>query len=500
MELFIDKECRDRLISGVNKLANAVVKTYGPQGQTVIIPSKKNINEYDITKDGVSVAESVVLADVMENIAADFVKAAARLTVKEAGDGTTTATYLAQCLINALKDFNFKEVQAKLDTMFHFISLHLQEASFPLTNENLKKVALVSSNGDETISKFVSDAYNFSKTVIAEQSNQNKDSLELINGIKFKVPYMSPNYINDFEKSIVCYEDIQVLIVDGKIDDTKAITPLLQKYKTLDIPLLIITEGLSENVSRFIDTNVLNNGLKVTVMKSPGFSTHRKNLLKDIAKYTDAKVFKYPLTLTDFKPQDFDEFGRAVKGLGVLKSVKSNSIETIITGNSKIAETSDFQDYLKYLDNLYEETKKMSETLSIDLIEQRVNNFKNSLAIIRVGGNSESEMIERFDRYEDAIRAVDCALVEGIVTGGGYTLKRAAESTSELLKDNTGVYDAIRGALGAPYYFLGGDSIDRKDVFDPLTVSRSSLKNAITVTKTILSTGAAVIAKHQWKI
>lgn len=500
MELYTDKECRDRLIAGVNKLANAVVKTYGPKGQTVIIPSKKNINEYDITKDGVSVAESVVLSDVVENIAADFVKAAAKLTVKEAGDGTTTATFLAQCLINSLQNFNFKEVQDKLNTMFHFVSLNLQEASSPLTDNKLKKVALISSNGDETISKFVSEAYGFSKTVIAEQSNQNEDTLELVNGIKFKVPYMSPNYINDHDNSIVYYENVHVLIVDGKIEDTSSITPLLQKYKNLDIPLLIITEGLSETVSRFIETNVVGKGLKVTVMKSPGFSTHRKNLLKDIAKYTNAQVFKYPLVATDFKTQDYDDLGRPVKGLGVLKSIKSNSVETIIENDPRVAETDEFKEHIKFLDNLYEETKKMSEKLSIDLVEQRVNNFKNSLAIIHVGGGSESEMLERFDRYEDAIRAVDCALMEGVITGGGLTLKQAAERTSELLKDDTGVYDTIRGALGAPYYYLGGDDVDRKDVLDPLKVSVSSLKNAITVTKTILSTGAAVIAKHQWKM
>ena len=410
MEIYNGSDCREKLIKGINKVAETVGVTYGPNGKTVIIPNKNNYGKYTVTKDGVSVSESVVLADPVENIGADFIKEAAKLTVKIAGDGTTTATVLTSLLINALKAFNYKDVENELNLLIPLILEKIEKQSIPLSNM-VNAVAKVSSNGDEAIAEIITKAFEFSSIVNIEESASEVDKIETLEGVKYKVPYMSQNYITNKEQGFALLQGAEVLIVDGKIEDKTSIHPVLSRISTSNSSLLIITEGLSEDVARYIEANVINGALKALVIKAPGFSTHRKNLLKDISVLTGSTIFKYPLSKNDFRFDNEKPLSRSgVKGLGLIKEVKSTSIETIIKLDEETLKNSDLTNYLKMLNTLYQQGLENDPGAGNDLIIERIKQLECTMSTIKIGGTSEYDVKERYDRYDDAVRAVQCAI------------------------------------------------------------------------------------------
>lgn len=493
-EIIFDKEARNKLILGVNKMAKAVGSTLGPKGNTVIIPDKNNYGKYIITKDGVSVAREIFFKDPIENIGAQLLKEVAELTVKQAGDGTTTATVLAAALVTNLQEFNYVDINKALNEIIPKVLEQLKVNSKELKHEDIKHVASISANNDLQIGELIQQAYNFSKLVKVEQTNNIKDKLELIDGMSLLTSYLSKHFITDISKGICELNEPKVIIIDGHLDDLLPFKNILENVSVNNNSILIIADHVHENVLRLLESNVLSGSLKLCVMKSPGFSTHRKNLLDDISKFTGASVIKdvkKPFTV------------------GKLKSCK-------ITNNLSILLKDELIVIDEYVNNLKEFSKLDTvEEYDKELLQQRIENLESKIAVIKVGGQSEIEVKERYDRYDDAIRAVSCALEEGIVEGGGVALYKVNLNITN--KINSTLIENILASISKPYciifpklnleinenkqiisYDLKVNMFDQ-NIIDPLKVTRCALENAVSIARTILSTNAVVLNSNQWK-
>lgn len=482
-EIYFNKEGRDKLILGINKLCNAVSSTIGPNGRTVIIPDSKNYDNYLVTKDGVSVANSISFKDPVENIGAKLIKQTAQLTLDQAGDGTTSSTVLATSFINNLKDFNSNDINKAFDRIIPSVINELKNNSKQLKKEDIKYVATISANNDSKIGKIIQDAYNFSNIIKVEEGN-NEDSLECIEGMSLPVTYFSKHFITNKRKAECEQEEPYVLILDGKLENLKAFEQPIKEIAANNKSLLIITEHVHENILRLLETNVLSGNLNICVIKSPGYSKHRKDLLKDIADFTGASLIK------DFNKQYNSNI------LGKLKSAKITKTNSILVKHEEI-------NIDENIENLKSQSKLSSDSYDKSLLEQRISNLTGKVATIKVGGRSEIEMKERKDRYDDAVLAVACALEEGIVEGGGFAL---ANTRLVLNKSENEIENAIFKSLIEPTkkiqengaIFDTTKTMFEQNIIDPLKVTRCALENAVSVAKTILSTEAIILNSNEW--
>lgn len=469
----------NEIIEGALELAQAVTVTLGPKGSTVIIPSKKEFGKYDVTKDGVSVAKSIEFKNPLKNIGASLVKEVSELTLKLAGDGTTTATVLTASLIKYLREFNYKEVEKELNDLLPLLIKELKNQSKEIDNSSVFNVAKISTNGDEHMSKLIKEAYDFSNIVSAEQSSQFEDSVLYIEGMSLNTGSFSKNFFNYKNKTECVLKEPKVLILSKKLTVLKGLETVLRYCSEQDVPLIIITEEVEEKVLKLLEANVLSNNIKLCVIKSPGFSTNRVNKLNDIAALTKSKIVH---DLNVLQP---------ISVLGTLKSFKCSLDNSLLL-------KSDDVDVSEYLMSLEEEFKSTSLE-NKDLLQERINNFKGKVSIIKVGGLSEHEVNERADRYDDAVKAVKCALEEGIVLGGGYALYDTSLKLYDL-KDND-IYKNILKAVQTPFELITEDLNPitwDQNIVDPLKVTRTALENAFTVVKTILSTNAVVLNRSEW--
>jgi len=289
-ELYFKNEARDKLIAGINKLNDAVSSTLGPNGKTVIIPSKKDYSKYIVTKDGASVAEQIELKDAVENIGAQLIKEVAIKTADEAGDGTTTSTVLATAFINNLKDFEPKDVIQAFDEIIPKVIEQLKANSRVLKRDDIKYVATISANNDMEIGDNIQKAYNFSSIVKVEESNNDKDEVVLVDGTQLNVSYFSKAFITDQDKAECELDEPFVLILDGKLDNLQIFETPIKKIAELNKSLLIITEDVSEQTLRLLENNVLKGSLKCCVIKTPGHGSHRKDLLRDLSDLTQSTI------------------------------------------------------------------------------------------------------------------------------------------------------------------------------------------------------------------
>ena len=482
MEIKFEKEAKDLLIEGVNELNRAVSKTMGPNGSTVIIPSDKEHGKYIVTKDGVSVARAISFKDPYMNIGAQLIKEAAEQTVKEAGDGTTTATVLATAFVNNLKEFPYNDVRKAFDEIIPQVIKELELNSRKLKIEDIVHVASISANNDLVIAEVIQNAYTHSEIVKIEKSDNIEDKLELVDGMNLKSGYMSKHFETDDKKAVSELIKPKVLIVDGKIENIKPFQDIFQHISSNNESLLIIVEHINENILRHIESNVLSNNIKVCVMKSPGFSTHRKNLLEDISFFTKAEIVKDLI-----KPVP-------LYVLGVLESSSVYQNNSVLVKDLSINIDDRIETYKERL-------KVETDSYDKELLEQRIENLKAKVSLIKVGGKTELEMKERFDRYDDAVRAVSCALEEGIIEGGGLALYNTIPQDFEGI-DN--IYCQIYRSLWSPKVTIskngsvyGGDMF-KQNIIDPLKVTKTALLNAVAVAKTILSTEAIVLNQSEW--
>jgi len=480
-EIYFKKDFKDKLLNGINKLRDAVASTMGPNGNTVIITDQYG-NPY-VTKDGVSVADAITFKDPIENTGAIMIKEVAKKTVNEAGDGTTTAIVLATTFINNLKDYKIKDINKAFDEIIPKVLEELKKNSRQLQREDIKYVASISANNDTQIGDTIQQAYNFSDIVKVEESSNNTDKLELINGMKLQTSYMSKHFITNEKKGSCEMNEPYILLLDGKLENLKLFEVPIQAVSAEDAELLIITEHVSENILRLLETNVISRNIKLCVMKTPGFGQHRRDLIKDLSYFTGSKI------INDFtKPID-----KYTSVLGKLKSANISKNFSILTKHEDI----NIDDYISELREL---------TLDGDeLTKQRYENLTGKVSVIKVGGGSELEMKERYDRYDDAVKAVSCALEEGIVEGGGIALKNAAFNLNHSAI-HSDIYDKIYESFAAPTNcILNNGSLDHRflnmfdeNIIDPLKVTRTALENAVSVAKTILSTETIVLNERQW--
>ena len=480
-EIYFDKEGRDKLIEGVNKLNQAVSSTLGPNGKCVIIPDRKN-NTYKVTKDGVGVAREIFFKDPIENIGAQLAKQAAEKTVEDAGDGTSTSTVLATAFVNNLKDFDSKDINRAFDEIIPKVIEQLKINSKELKREDIKYVASISANNDLQIGELIQQAYNHSDIVKIEESSNTEDILDTLPGMLLPVSYFSKHFITNQSKGTCEFTNVNTLIIDGKLEKLENFRTILELTQQPNNSLLIIVEDIHEQALRKLETFVLSQTLPICVIKSPGFSKHRKDLLQDLCDFTGSKLIT---ELSKIYNTDV---------LGKLQSCKISKNNSILVKDDNI----DITDKLEVLNELSKNTE-LTE-YDKDLIKQRIEYLKGKISIIKVGGKSELEMKERFDRYDDAVKAVACALEEGIVEGGGIALKVISNyiSFEQKLPE---VEWQIYNSLYAPSRIINsGCTMDmfQQNIIDPLKVTRCALLNAVSVAKVILSTEAVVLNSKEW--
>jgi len=492
-EIYFKDEVKEKLFSGIEKLYEAVSSTMGPNGKTVTIVDA--YNKPLVTKDGVSVAKAIHFKDPIENAGAELVKQAAEKTLTDAGDGTTTSTVLAYSLIKNLRDYNYNDVVKALDEIIPKVIEELKKNSRVLNHEDIKHVANISANNDLQIAELIQQAYDFSNIIKVEEGNDNVDILEKVNGMKHDVSYFSKHFINNVSKGECTFETPHVLILNTKIERLDNLNEIFNYCFKINKPLIVITEHIDSVALTKVESLVLNKEFKIAIVKSPGISSYRKDLLEDLCKFTGA-------TLINSLSNPIKD----INVLGALESIKISKNNTLFVKDKTIDISSFIEELTTYRDSL--------ESFDKDLITKRIEHLKANVCVIKVGGITEVERKERFDRYEDAVKGVAAALEEGIVEGGGVSL---IKSKIDIINIDTKDIDRIiLNCLESPYkkivkngtrfhpehvednIFLP-DNMFIKNIIDPLKVTRCALENAVSVTKTILSTETVVLNEYLWK-
>ena len=514
-----DIDARDALKKGVDTLANTVKVTLGPKGRNVII--EKSFGGPQITKDGVTVAKEIELEDPLENMGAQMVKEVASKTNDLAGDGTTTATVLAQAMIkeglkNVAAGANPLDLKNGIDKAAKAIVKHLEKQAVEVGDdvEKIKQVASISANNDEVIGDLIAKA--FSKVgkdgVITVEEAKGMDTyVDVVEGMQFDRGYLSPYFITNHEKMEVEMEKPLILMVDKKISNMKDLLPILEKAAQTGRPLLIIAEDVEGEALATLVVNKLRGALKIAAVKAPGFGDRRKAMLDDIATLTGGTVISEERGFT-LENADLDMLGQAEK----VSIDKDNT--TIVGGAGK---KEDVEARVKQI-------KAQIETTTSDYdrekLQERLAKLAGGVAVLYVGAPSEIELKEKKDRVEDALNATRAAVEEGIIPGGGVALLRAKEALKEIKTNNadekTGI-NIVNRAIEEPLRQIvnnagkegaiivgkveegkGDFGYDAKNdkyvnmfkagIIDPKKVSRIALENAASVSGMILTTEASI--------
>jgi chaperonin GroEL len=518
-EIIFDLKARDSLKKGVDALSNAVKITLGPRGRNVILD--KSFGSPAITKDGVTVAKEIELKDRTENMGAQMVKEVASKTNDLAGDGTTTATVLAQSIFttglkNVTAGANPMDLKRGIDKAVAEVikSLKKQTKQISDDSEKVEQVATVSANNEVSIGKLIAEAMEKVKkdgVITIEEAKSIETFVDVVEGMQFDRGYISPYFVTDPEKMETVYENPYILIHDKKISIMKDLLPVLEKVVQTGRPLLIIAEDVETEALATLVVNKLRGGLKVVAVKAPGFGDRRKEMLEDIATLTAGTVISEE---KGFKLEDsnLDHMGMAEK------IVVNKDNTTIVSGKGKKA---DIQGRINQI-------KAQIETTTSDYdkekLQERLAKLSGGVAVIHVGAASEVEMKERKDRFNDALNATRAAIEEGIVPGGGVAYVRAIESLNNLKADNadeeTGIA-IIKRALEEPLRQIvanagldgsvilqrikesKGDfgfnarteqfeNLMKSGVVDPTKVTRIALENAASIAGMLLTTECVV--------
>ncbi len=480
-EIILGDNARSSLLNGINKLANTVKATLGPSGNTIIISDERG--KYYNTKDGVSVADYIQLKDPIENIGAQMVKEAAQRTVEMAGDGTTTATVLAQALINNGIEFlrtggSYNDIKDIFAETVPSIIRGLKQRAKIIYKEDVSDVATVSSNNDRKMGEFIQMAFTYSEVVKVVMGSDIKDSLEYLEGVRYQVSYLSKTFVTNEKKNSAEQVKPKVLIMDCKLTNIDNIKTVLQHCSQNELPLTIVSEFISDDVLKLLETNHINGAVKILAIKSPGYATYRREYLKDIAAITGATI------ITDVRAKIHPN------ALGSLQSIISKPEVTIMVPNIESCLDS-------RLNELFSMKNDITDNHAKSVLENRIENLGGKISVISVGATSENEAKERFDRYDDAVLAVTSALEEGVVSGGGIALWDIAE--------NNNLHTIFDTSLRAPNAVMNenGAIIDPSKplplhIVDPVKVTRCAFENAASVALTILGTEGIVLNKYLW--
>ena len=511
-------EARARMVEGVNILANAVKVTLGPKGRNVVL--ERSFGAPTVTKDGVSVAKEIELKDKLQNMGAQMVKEVASKTSDIAGDGTTTATVLAQAIVHegmkyVAAGMNPMDLKRGIDKAVTVLVAELKKASkATTTSKEIAQVGSISANSDETIGKIIADAMDKvgkEGVITVEDGKSLESELEVVEGMQFDRGYLSPYFINNPEKQAALLDNPFVLLFDKKISNIRDLLPTLEQVAKAGRPLLIIAEDVDGEALATLVVNTLRGILKVVAVKAPGFGDRRKAMLEDIAILTGGKVIAEEIGLSLEKVTLAD--------LGSAKRIEVGKENTIIIDGAGAA--ADIEARVKQVRVQIEEA---TSDYDREKLQERVAKLAGGVAVIKVGAATEVEMKEKKARVEDALHATRAAVEEGIVAGGGVALLRAKQTAGVIKGSNSDqdhgialVLKAIEAPLREIVFNAGGEAsvvvnavmagkgnygfnaandtygdMIEMGILDPTKVTRTALQNAASVASLMLTTECMV--------
>src|SRR5712675_2719582 len=525
-EVRFNGDARDRLLRGIDVLANAVKVTLGPKGRNVLLD--KSYGAPRITKDGVTGAKKIELSDRFENMGAQMVKEVASKTSDQVGDGTTTATVLAQAIVRGgskavAAGLNPMDLKRGIDMAVEAVVNEIKKVSKKVsTNAEIAQVGRISANDDREIGEMIAaamDKVGNEGVITIEEAKGLETELDIVEGMQFDRGYLSPYFVTNAEKMICELENPYILLFEKKLSGLQAILPLLEAVMKSGDPMLIVAEDIEGETLATLVVNKLRGGLKVAAVKAPGFGDRRKAMLEDLAVLTGGQVISEDLGIK-LENVTLDMLGRAKR----VRVEKENS--TIIDGAGK---KEDIQGRIAQIKQQIEET---TSDYDREKLQERLAKLAGGVAVIRVGGATEIEVKERKDRVDDATHATRAAVEEGIVPGGGVALLYAAKSLDGLTPENNdqkvGI-DIVRRALQTPVRQVAenagtegsivvgklldsndpnrgfdaqtGDYVDmiKAGIIDPTKVVRLALQNAASVAGLLVTTEAMVAEKPEKK-
>ena len=525
-EIRFSTEARDGILKGVNTLANAVKVTMGPKGRNVLI--EKSYGSPRITKDGVSVAKEVEVSDKFENVGAQMVKEVANKTSDLAGDGTTTATVLAQAILTE----GIKSVAAGANPMDLLRGINmavdstvsfLKEKSKPVsTNEEIVQVGTISANGEKEIGEMLANAVEKvgkEGVITIEEAKSFQTELDVVEGMQFDKGYISPYFVTNAEKMTAELENPYILIHEKKLSGLQPILPVLEAVVQSGRPLLIIAEDIEGEALATLVVNKLRGGLRVAAVKAPGFGDRRKAMLEDIAILTGGTLIS-------------EDVGIKLENVNITMLGSAKKV-TITKDDTTIVEGAGSKDDIKArCGQIKAQIESSTSEYDIEKLKERLAKLAGGVAVIRVGGATEVEVKEKKDRVDDAMHATKAAIEEGVVPGGGVALLRSIERLDSLKTDNEdqkiGI-NIIRHALMAPARQISNNAgvegsvviykiLDNKDfhfgydastdtytdmikagIIDPTKVVRTALQDAASIAGLLLTTECVIVDKPEPK-
>ena len=517
-EVRFSDDARQRMFKGVNVLANAVKATLGPKGRNAVL--EKSYGAPTITKDGVSVAKEIELKDKFENMGAQMLKEVASHTSDEAGDGTTTATVLAQAIIReGLKAIasgrNPMDIKRGIDKAVRVTIDELRRLAKPCKDsKGIAQVGTISANSDESIGKTIADAMakvGKEGVITVEEGQGLENELEVVDGMQFDRGYLSPYFINQPQSQTVEFEKPVILLTDKKISNIREMLPLLEAVAKAGRPLIVVAEDVEGEALATLVVNNIRGILKVAAVKSPGFGDRRKAMLQDIAVLTGGSVISDELGLS-LEKVTLNELGEAKKVVVTKENL------TIIDGSGKSA------DIKARIESIRRQIEEANSDYDKEKLQERVAKLSGGVALIKVGAATEIEMKEKKARVEDALHATRAAIEEGVVPGGGVALIRALKALDKLeganddqtvgirilarsieepfrnIVENAGedpavILNQVKTAKGAyGYNAATGEFADMLEagILDPTKVTRLALQNAASVAGLLLTTEVMV--------
>jgi chaperonin GroEL len=512
-------ELHEKILKGVNILADYVGSTLGPRGRNVLL--KEAEKEPFVTKDGVTVSRFVAFEDHFENAGTQIIKQVAAKTNEDAGDGTTTSTILARAALNEAQKFLRSgiapiELKRGMDLASKEIIAHLREASRPIHKlEDITHIATISANGDKVVGKLVATAVDQAGkdgAINIEEARSIETNLDMVEGFIFDSGYISSRFITDERRRVASYENCLILVTDFKLDSVDEVLPVLELVAREGRPLLIVDDEIEGQILAALILNVLRGTMKVAAVKAPHYGEERQSLLSDLAISTGAKFItrQSGTSLKDIK----------LKDLGKMKTVEISKNRTTIAGGQ-----AEHEKIEERIENLKTQMKEEESLQACERIQERITRLSNGIAVIRVGGSTQVEVIEKKHRIEDALEAVHSAQLGGIHAGGGVPLIRASEeivAPKDLTEEQKIGFNIVLKIIKEPIRqmaFNAGDSPDlivskvldssgnsgwdfstnklvdmiEEGIIDPVEVTCCALQNAISATSTLITTGHAII-------
>jgi chaperonin GroEL len=517
-------EAREKLLRGVDILAGAVKVTLGPKGRNVVLD--KSFGPPRISKDGVTVAREIELADKFENVGAQLLKQVALKTSELAGDGTTTATLLGQAIVRegakaVAAGMNPMDIKRGIELAVNAVVANIRKRAKKIsTNDEIEQIGTVSANGDREIGQMLSRAMQKvgnEGVITVEEAKSLETELEVVEGMQFDRGYISPYFITDAEKMLVELEDPYILIFDKQLASLQSLLPLLEKVVQSGRPLVIIAEDVQGEVLATLVVNRLRGGLRVAAVNAPGFGDRRRAMLEDIAVLTGGQMISEDLGIK------LENVSLAM--LGRARRVRIERENTTVVGGAGAK-----KDIEARIQQIRREIEASTSDYDREKLQERLAKLAGGVAIIRVGGATEVEVKERKDRVDDAVHATKAAVEEGIVPGGGLALlfsAKALEGINAKNRDQKVGIEIVRKAIEAPtrqiaenagsegaivvgkirekneeHWGFDAATGEYKDMFkagiiDPTKVVRTALQDAASVAELVITTEAAVVSKPE---